>query len=438
VWDDAVVTLDDAALVPSGILSGSSWSRRHLVTLSIGLVAAALLRLALLPTEGLRDDLDLFAMWIHRLATDVPLGHAYDLPLTFPPVMTYLFRVMGAAQPLFQTVTDASDPLVRATIKLPASVADLGLAMGVAFLLRRRPGVAVAAAVTLALVPFTWYVSAWWGQFESIYVAFGLLAAILAAGGRWTLAAVALGLALSTKPQALPFIVPFAGWALARRGPRRAAVAGLVAAATIGLLWLPFLPAGGPSAYLANVAALQGIDYSVLSLRAWNFWWLVQEPLGGGDFIADGTAILGPLSPRLLGYAMAGVAGLAVLVSVARRPTDRALVLGLSAITLAAYLLMTTMHERYSFAAIVFLLPVAAGLGRPSIDRVLTATWVAMVVVASLNYVAAAPPGGVPGSLVPLDGPLGLAGSIVMCAAGAVVVGALVRRAPDVRAAPAA
>jgi hypothetical protein len=37
------------------------------------------------PAAGLRDDLDLFASWIHHLATDVPLDHAYDLPLTFPP-----------------------------------------------------------------------------------------------------------------------------------------------------------------------------------------------------------------------------------------------------------------------------------------------------------------------------------------------------------------
>jgi Gpi18-like mannosyltransferase len=284
--------------------------------------------------------------------------------------------------------------------------------------------------VIVAFVPVTWYVSAWWGQFESIYVAFGLLAACFAIGGRWTLAGVALGLALSTKPQALPFVVPFVAWALARRGPRGAAAAGLATGATILVLWLPFIPAGGPSAYLANVAELQGIDYSVLSLRAWNLWWIIQEPLGGGEFVADNTAVLGPLSPRIIGYTMAGLAGLVILVAVARRPTERALLLGLSAITLAAYLLLTTMHERYSFAGIVLLLPVAAGLGRGSVDRVLGAAWVVLVVAASLNYVAAAPPGGVPGSLVPLGGPLGLAGSFAFCVAGAMVLAALVRRKP--------
>lgn len=397
-----------------------------------------MIRIALLPTEGMRDDLDLFASWIHRLATDVPLTHAYDLPLTFPPVMTYLFALMGAAQPLFQAATDASDPLVRATIKLPASVADVALAVLVAFLLRERPRAAVAAALAIALAPMTWYLSSWWGQFESIYVVLGLLAAVLAIADRWTLAAIALGLALSTKPQALPFIVPFAAWALASGGPRRACGAALATMATIVVLWLPFVAAGGVSSYLANIAGLQGADYSVLSLRAWNFWWLVQQPVGGGDFVADSTAIVGPLSPRLLGYGMAGVVCSAVVIAIARRPTDRSLVLGLSAVMLAAFLLLTTMHERYSFAGVVFLLPVAAGVGRRSVDPLLAVAWILAAAVTTLNYVAAAPPGGVPGSLVPLGGPVGLAGSLALCAIGAVVLGAAVSPRGPGRASTAA
>jgi hypothetical protein len=63
------------------------------------------------------------------------------------------------------------------------------------------------------------------------------------------------------------------------------------------------------------------------------------------------------------------VAGLAVHVSVARRSTDRGILLGMSATTLAAYLLLTMMHERYSFAGVAFLLPVAVGLRRHSLDQ---------------------------------------------------------------------
>lgn len=420
-------------MASTGTPAGHSWSRGHVALLAAGLFGAALLRVALLPMHGMRGDLDLFASWVHRLATDLPLGRAYDLPIAFPPLMTYLFELMATAQPLFQTATDASDPWVRATLKIPASAADLGLALGVAAFLRDRPLAAITAALALAFLPVTWYLSAWWGQFESIYVLLGLIAALFALSGRWGLAAVALGLALSTKPQALPFIVPFAAWAVTHRGPRATARAGAVVALTIVVLWLPFIPAGGPLAYFANVAALQGGDFSVWSLNAWDFWWIGQETVGRGGFVLDDAPILGPLSPRVVGYAMTGLAWLVVFVVVARRPTGRALLLGLAAAQLAAYLLLTTMHERYSFAAVVLLLPVALGLARRSSDRWLVAAWCVMVVTASLNYIALAPPAGAPFPFIPLGGLLGLVASIAFCWAGIVILASLVFRRPNDR-----
>ena len=162
---------------PAGGAAGDSvpqrWRRRDLAILGAGLVAAVAVRLALLPTEGMRGDLDLFISWTHELATDVPLGHAYDLELTFGPVMVYLFRLIGLLVPAFQVPTDATNPVAAAAVKLPASVADIALAVLVAWALRERPRYAIAAALGIALVPVTWYVSAWWGQFESIYALFG-------------------------------------------------------------------------------------------------------------------------------------------------------------------------------------------------------------------------------------------------------------------------
>ena len=131
-------------------------------------------------------------------------------------------------------------------------------------------------------MPLTWYVSAWWGQFESIYVLLGLLAAILVLADHPIPAAAALGLAVMTKPQALPFLVPFAAYALGRYGWRRAAVLGAVAGAVAAATWLPFLADGGPSRYLGNLGHYQDQVFAVLSLRAWNVWWLVQEPATGG------------------------------------------------------------------------------------------------------------------------------------------------------------
>ena len=403
--------------------SDGGWSPGARVGLAVGLLAAAVLRLALLPAVGLRDDTDQFVGWVHELATGLPLGEAYRLDLSFPPVMVYVFWALAHLVPAFGTATDAGDLAARVALKAPAAVADIGLALGVAYLLRERPRWAIIAALAVAFVPITWYVSAWWGQFESIYVLLGLLAAILVLADHPILAAAALGLAVMAKPQALPFLVPFAAYALGRYGWRRAAVFGVVSGAVAAATWLPFLADGGPSRYLGNLGHYQDGVFAVLSLRAWNAWWLIQEPATGGDFLADTGRILGPLTPRLFGYALAGLAELAVFLAVLRRPTRDGLLLGLAASVLVAFCFLTTMHERYSYGAVIFLLP-AVLIAAP---RAWVA-WAVLAVAATANVIAAIPPSTVPGSLIPLGGAVGIAGSVAIIGVGAAIIVELRRR----------
>jgi Gpi18-like mannosyltransferase len=252
-------------------------------------------------------------------------------------------------------------------------------------------------------------VSAWWGQYESIYVLGGALAYVLAVRGHSLWAAAALGVALMTKPQALPFLVPFGAWFLARDGWRGALRAALVGAAVIALLWLPFLAAGGIQAYARNLSTYQGDIFAILSLRAWNLWWLVQELLAGGQFVSDQGAIVGPITLRHVGYGLALLGEVAVFALVYRARSARALAYGLAAAVLVAFCLLTTMHERYAFGVLAFLV-----LAFP--DR--RAAWLALAfgAVFTLNLLAAAPPTPAIGTVLPVSGPLGIAGSIAMLA----------------------
>jgi Gpi18-like mannosyltransferase len=250
-------------------------------------------------------------------------------------------------------------------------------------------------------------VSAWWGQYESIYLLGGAVAYVLAVRGHSLWAAAALGVALLTKPQALPFLVPFAGWFLARDGWRGAIRAGIVGAATIVVLWLPFIAAGGIAGYARNLAEYQGDIFSFLSLRAWNLWWLVQDWLAPGQFVGDTNAVVGPITFRTLGYLLALVGELAVFLAVLRRPSPRTLAFGLAAAVLVAFTLLTTMHERYAFGALVFLV-----LAFP--DRRAAALSIAFGAVFTLNLLAAIPPTPAIGAALDVGGPLGIAGSVAM------------------------
>ena len=73
-------------------------------------------------------------------------------------------------------------------------------------------------------------------------------------------AAALVAVSLMTKPQALPFILPFAAWFFATRRLARTRADGAIGLGVIVVLWLPFIPAGGPVGYLGNLADYQSGD----------------------------------------------------------------------------------------------------------------------------------------------------------------------------------
>jgi hypothetical protein len=362
-------------------------------------------RTRLMPEPGLAGDLDQFIVWARGVAVG-PIGQAYDMDIAFPPVMVYIWQALAWLDPRLATAATA-DAGIHVLMKTPAVLADLVIATAILWVPRMPRRWAVLGAALILFHPAAIDVSALWGQYESIFVAFAVVAAVLAMRGHTLWAAVALAFAATTKPQALPLLIPFAAWFLARDGWRRTAVAAAIGAVTVTILWLPFIPAGGIGNYLGNLADYQGGIYAILSLRAWNAWWLVQEALGGGSFLGDQAAILGPITLRHVGYALALAGEAAVFVLVYRARTPRALVYGLAASALVASCLLTTMHERYAFAALAFL-PLALP------DRRALVLSVVFGVVFTVNLLAAVPPTPAIGAALPVAGPLGIVGSVAM------------------------
>ena len=394
--------------------------RREKLLLVIGVVAAIAVRAILVPINGGWGDLDQYAGWVHRLATDVPFGAAYRLDLSYMPALVAVFSTLAHIVPGFATATDASDLLVRVALKLPPLLAEGACAVGVYLLASGRGQSRAAAALAVLVVPASWYLSSWWGQWDAIYAAAAVWVAVLAVRDRPVAAGVLLGLALMTKPQALFLAVPFVAWILARWHVRRGLgvvlLAGLVAAGT----WLPFLSSGGVSDYLRNVGYYQDGLFPFLSVEAWNFWWFIQEGVAGGRFVSDSGALLGPLTPRMIGLMMTFVAEALIALAMVRKPTKDRLLLGLAAATLVSFCLMTTIHERYAYASLVFLAPL---LARPAV-RV---AWSILAVTITLNIVAAAPPNQHAGSVIPVFGPIGAIGSAAMIAATVLVLILMVR-----------
>ncbi len=381
------------------------WSWRHASALAAVILLGTLTRLAMLPAAGLKGDLDQFVLWVHAIAAN-GLGNLYDQNVTFPAVMAYIWGVLAFVDPVFRTVIDSSDEAIRAIMKIPASLADIGLALLLVYAFRGRPFWAVVAAAIVMLHPATIDVSAWWGQYESIYLLSGLAAVVLALNGRNWFAAAALAVCLMTKPQALPFILPFAAWFWSHGGWREVVRAAAIGLAVIVVLWLPFIPAGGPINYLRNLAVYQNDIFPYLSLNAWNVWWILEIAAVGG-FASDAIRVLGPLTFRDVGFLITGLLTLVVAVLIVRDPKPRTFIMGLTASTLIWFTFLTQMHERYAYAALIFPLLLIP-------DRRIQWFYVAFSVVFTLNLWSATPPAPIFRDWLPYPGLHSLVGAAVM------------------------
>jgi len=171
------------------------------------------------------------------------------------------------------------------------------------------------------------------------------------------------------------------------------------------VLWLPFIPYGGPARYLETIAFYQNGNFAVLSMNAWNAWWLVQWAVGHGGFVSDIAPVVGPITPRHIGFAIAGLLALAIACKVYRRPTLQTLAIGIAATSLVTFTFLTTMHERYAYASIVFLAFALVDLRR-------IVLWFALGIVVTVNTFMA-----IPVPEWPFLGPLGSVAMVALTVA---------------------
>ena len=312
-----------------------------------------------------------------------PFAQAYRGDINLLPVMVYIWGVLGALQPAFQTAIDASDATIRIFLKAPASLADIGLVIAAMWSLRDRPGWALVGGLAVGLHPAFFSDSAWWGQTDALYLLPAFIAFLFARAGKPIPAAIALGISVMVKPQAAIFLIPFAAFALRRLDRRQLVLSVGSLLATIAILWSPFILAGGPADYLHTVAALQTGSFASISIGAWNVWWMAGQVLPD-NLLVDSAPLLGPINAREVGIALAVVGEIIVFAAVWSVPSSRRLALGLATATLIAFCVLTAMHERYSLGALVFLVPLLP-------DRRILAIWVGLSVAITANMLLTEP-----------------------------------------------
>jgi dolichyl-phosphate-mannose--protein O-mannosyl transferase/Gpi18-like mannosyltransferase len=343
--------------------------------LPLMILAGFIVRLLFVSNEGFKTDVDTFESWALALA-EHGFAKFYGTAgfADYPPGYFYILAVIGHIwEGLFKSSDGGHYVVLRALVKLPAILADLGVGWLVYAVVRRfaSSAIALGAAALYLFNPATIYNSAAWGQVDSVAAGLALLGIYCllrsddVASERfngWIVGAwLAVGYSLLIKPQAavvLPLMAAFALVDPARRRARLIASAIGVGAAILLALVLaePFHPSNpiealtwlyGRYSYGSNVYPYNSINaFNLWAIRG-SFWQADTGPIS-----AFGTFSLGP--QYVWGIVLVAAAEVLVLWRYVQERTSRALLEGCAIATIAFFVLATRMHERYLFDGLLF------------------------------------------------------------------------------------
>ncbi|MBV8499469.1 MAG: phospholipid carrier-dependent glycosyltransferase [Candidatus Eremiobacteraeota bacterium] len=338
--------------------------------LPVLLLAGLLVRLAFVNNEGFKTDVSTYSAWAIALAQHGFASFYSTIGFAdYPPGYFYILAVVGHLWQLFFAAHDHGYAALRTLVKLPAILADLCAGALLYAVVRRFAGFgyALGAAALYVLNPATIYISALWGQVDSISGLFALLAiyALLRSADEpadapaqtyWIVFAwLSFAYSLLIKPQAavlLPLMVAFAFVDAPRRRARLVATALGAAAALLLALALtePFHPSNPLSAFawLIERYAYGANVYPYNSVNAFNLW-----AVRGTLWLPDSQYIF-ILPQYLWGLVLVGAALALVTWRYVAERTPRALLEGCAIATLAFFVLATRMHERYLFNGVLF------------------------------------------------------------------------------------
>ena len=358
-----------------------------------GLLAGALLRLAVLPLPGTEDLLD-WKIWSHAAAHDPTAVYGVggspperrmlrwrgqEITTDYPPLAIDELALVGRLYRVISPEDEDSRTLTMA-VKLPGLIADVVL---VGLLLtwgRRVFGVgAAAAALIYWLNPAIILNGPALGYLDPQMAVPAVLCLVAVFAGRPALAGVLFAISLLTKPQ--PFVVaPVLVMAMvARAGEARwralvAAAAG--AGVTAAILVAPVVARGAWANMVQAVGRLGTHD--MLSGQSANVWWIftyvlrvmdVWQEWGPRAAISQKLRILGISraialgypNPRVVGFALLAIA-VGIAVWQAWRHRSAAATAALCGGCAWAYALVAPqVHENHLFLAVPFFC-LAAGL----------------------------------------------------------------------------
>ncbi|MBC5829466.1 MAG: phospholipid carrier-dependent glycosyltransferase [Candidatus Eremiobacteraeota bacterium] len=336
------------------------------------LLAGLLMRLFFINADGFHNDLSSFEAWALTLH-DHPLWQFYAKAgfADYPPGYFFILWVVGNAYKAL-VHADPTYALLKYAVKLPSILMDLIDALLIYALVRRFANCtwALICAAFFALNPAIIFVSAYWGQVDSVAGGFALGAVLLLLHSHgqtdrrtvllFIAASVCLSYSILIKPPAVVLVPLFVAYAFAGGGRERlpvrltGAALGIVAAVLLGTLAAAAFHAGTPLGDLTWLYERYrfGKDvYPYNTVNAFNLWSIKYS------FWQSDDQRIFFFKQSLWGICLLCAAVILIVVRYVQSKTDRAFVESAALLTLGFFILSTRMHERYVYDGLIFTIP---------------------------------------------------------------------------------
>lgn len=269
------------------------------------------------------------------------------------------------------------------TLKLPAILADVGVGVVIYKMTESRSIKWARIAASLYIFnPVTIYLSALWGQNESVIVFLAMLSFVFLEKRKLWLAAILFFVAFYTKMTILIWIPVFLFSVLVKRFSFSRILLSVTAVFVLfylsSMIFVKNQTVFKFTEDLFNQKILLGSKGTErLAMSAFNFWSMLY---GFNEQTAD-TRLLG-MTGKNLGVLLAAICNLAVLVWYLKDPTVQRLLYSLFIGGFASVLFLTTMHERYYFLPFSALI-VVYSFNKKVLNCVLTCSF---ILLANLHF----------------------------------------------------
>ena len=349
------------------------------LTLGLMLTIAFLVRFLFIGADGFKGDVSTFQSWALTLA-EHPMREFFAKAgfADYPPGYFYVLWFVGHAYKLL-VPSDPSYFILKIFVKLPAILMDIVDAGLIFVLVRRSASLAWAfgAAALFAFNPATIFISAYWGQVDSVAGGLTLLTIILmydaatktgkpatySLVGAWLVVAAAILIkppSIVLVPLMLAFMVTTDDRAVqaTRRMATAIGIGGALALAYLATL--AFHPGWNPIeqfAWLYGRYQYASGVYPYTSVNAFNIYAIVRHM-----WESDAAPLtmwghtLGP--PEYVWGVLLMLAAVALVVSqYIQRRDPMAFLEAAFILSLGYFVLLTRMHERYVFNALLLAIP---------------------------------------------------------------------------------